>query len=226
MLPSLRKAVTCAALIAATFGALARLNAQQGVSPPDYSSLQVRSFAPVKDAKTGFLIGGKNETALIAGLKEINGRPIADLERDMRPGAYANKGFIGPDERLLDVLAADNKYVVEQLRLTHQDLAKHLRAIGEAAGKTGGEFVYRGRKLKANLQVSRWWQASPFKDGTQTNSYVSVQDAHRGLKLEYSLLLCDLVERYGFYEGKGTPYRLDPRKIVEFFDLEQGAGKP
>ena len=29
----------------------------------------------------------------------------------------------------------------------------------------------------------------------------------------------DMIERYGFYEGKGTPYRVDPKKIVEVFDF-------
>jgi hypothetical protein len=29
----------------------------------------------------------------------------------------------------------------------------------------------------------------------------------------------DMVERYGFYESKGSKYRADPRGIVEFFDF-------
>src|SRR5262249_60840874 len=47
----------------------------------------VSFIKPAKDAKTGFMVGGKNATALIRKLTEINGRKIADLEKDMRPGA-------------------------------------------------------------------------------------------------------------------------------------------
>jgi hypothetical protein len=94
----------------------------------------VAPVSPKKDAKSGFVVGGKNDTALIRGLKEINGLAIADLEKDMRPGAESNvgskSGFLGPDEKLLEVLAADNKYVVDDLGLTHQELAKHLHAMG------------------------------------------------------------------------------------------------
>ena len=81
---------------------------------------------PTKDAKTGFVVGGKNSTALILGLKEIAGLPIAKLEKSMRPGALSEKGFLGKDERLLDVLAEDNRFVVEKSGLTHQELARHL----------------------------------------------------------------------------------------------------
>jgi hypothetical protein len=28
-----------------------------------------------------------------------------------------------------------------------------------------------------------------------------------------------MIERYGFYEGKGTMYRVDPRQILEVFDF-------
>jgi hypothetical protein len=34
-----------------------------------------------------------------------------------------------------------------------------------------------------------------------------------------------MVERYGFYEGKGTTYRVDPRKVVEVFDFIKGKKK-
>jgi hypothetical protein len=55
---------------------------------------------------------------------------------------------------------------------------------------------------------------SPFKDGTKTNKSASVQNLDNGKKLEMSLLVPDMIERYGFYEGEGTPYRVDPRQAV------------
>jgi hypothetical protein len=35
-----------------------------------------------------------------------------------------------------------------------------------------------------------------------------------------------MVERYGFYEGKGTRFRVDPRAIVEVLDFLAPAKKP
>src|SRR2546429_273761 len=50
----------------------------------DLGKYYVKPAPAKKDARTGLIVGGKNDTALIRGLREINGRTIADLERDMR----------------------------------------------------------------------------------------------------------------------------------------------
>src|SRR5262249_20326825 len=58
----------------------------------DLGKYYVQPVVPKKDPMTGFVVGGKNGTALIRGLKEINGRTIAQLEKDMRPGAKSKVG--------------------------------------------------------------------------------------------------------------------------------------
>jgi hypothetical protein len=203
--------------------------------PPDLASYldlakyYVTPVTPKKDAKTGFVVGGKNDTALIRELKEINGRAIADLEKDMRPGADSSvgstSGFIGPDEKLLEVLATDNKYVVDDLGLTHQALAKHLHAMGTIGfwqldqKQDGAPFVYRGRRFKVTLAISAGSQPSPFKDDTTSGTIATLQNLENGKKLKYALLVPYMIERYGFYEGKGTPYRVDPKNVVEVLDF-------
>jgi hypothetical protein len=189
----------------------------------------VKPVPAKKDPKTGFVVGGKNETTLIGGLKEINGRTIAELEKDMRPGAKSkvgsDKGFLGPDEKLIDVLAADNRYVVDQLGLTHQEVAKHLHAMGTIGfwqgrhEKEEAQFIYHGRRFKVKIVSWRGFQFSPFLDETRTDSDATVQNLDNGKNLGYSLLVPYMIERYGFYEGKGTPYRVEPRQVVELFDF-------
>jgi hypothetical protein len=208
----------------------AGLSAEQ----PDYTkvdleSLGIKPVVPKKDGKTGFVVGGKNATSLIAKLPEIAGRPIADLEKDMRPGALSGKGFLGRDERLLDVLAADNRLVVDRLGLSHQDLALHLHVLGALAGKHGAtkpvEIAYHGRKLRLKATFSRGFQTSPFQDGTKTNCNAMMENLGNGKRLGYSLLVPYMIERYGFYEGKGTPYRVDPGKVLEVLDFLAPAKK-
>jgi hypothetical protein len=204
----------------------------------DLKELGIELVAPRKDPRTGFVVGGKNSSALIRGLKEINGRTIAQLEKDMRPGARSEdfegsaKGFLGPEEKLLDVLAADNQYVVDELGLTHQDLARHLRvlaAIGDwqqARKKLGTEFLYHGRRMRVEGLYFKGDQFSPFRDGTNASTEAIIHNLSNGKKLAYSLLVPDMIERYGFYEGKGTPYRVEPRRILELLDFLKPNGKP
>jgi hypothetical protein len=190
----------------------------------------VHPVEPKKDPKTGFVVGGKNDTALVKTLQEINGRSIADLERDMRPGAKgevgSSAGFLGPDEKLLDVLAADNAFVVDDRGLTHQELARHLHAVGAIGRwqswehrKFTHEFVYRGRRFKVATVVTKGFQPSPFLDGTQSGTNVTVENLDAGKKMTYGLLVPYMIERYGFYEGKGTTYRVEPATVLEVFDF-------
>jgi hypothetical protein len=135
---------------------------------------------------------------------------------------------LGREEKLLDVLAADNQYVVDELALTHQELARHLRilaAIGDWQDKQGKpevEFLYHGRRVKVERLYSRGYQFSPFRDGTKASSEATIHNLSNGKRLGYSLLVPDMIERYGFYEGKGTPYRVEPRSIVEVLDFLKG----
>ncbi|MCS7046449.1 MAG: hypothetical protein NZO58_08855 [Gemmataceae bacterium] len=202
---------------------------------PDFTKtplqeLGVELVAPKKDDRTGFVVAGKNETALIRKLTELNGRKIAELEKDMRPGATSEVssrlGFLGKDEKMLDVLAEDNDFVLGKLGLTHQELAKHLHVVGAIAekyakpgDKEGFNFQYHGRKYNVKFAVFRGIMHSPFYDGTKTNTEAEVTNLTTGAKLKYSRLVPHMIERYGFYEGHGTPYRVDPRAIVELFDF-------
>jgi hypothetical protein len=188
--------------------------------------LGIIPVTPTKDSKTGFIVGGKNPTSLIRNLTELAGRPIADLEKDMRPGALSGAGFLGEDERLLEVMEADNRYVVDTLGLTHQELALHLHIIGALAvqrPKHGKEITYHGKRFRLRGHSWDGFQISPFKDGTETNCDADVENLGNGKKLSFSLLVPHMIERYGFYEGKGTSYRVEPKAVIEVFDFVKPA---
>jgi hypothetical protein len=190
----------------------------------DLAKLGIPSVEVKKDPKSAFLVGGRNSTELIRRLTEINGFKITTLEAIMRPGKASSAGFLGKEESLLDVLAADNQYVVDELGLTHQELARHMHAMGAIAkllGKAGKpasvEFVYHGQRFLVRREDTRGSQPSPFDDGTSSGSNVEVKNLDNGKSIRYGLLVPFMVERYGFYEGKGTTYRVEPRQVIEVF---------
>jgi hypothetical protein len=201
----------------------------------DLGKYAIKPVAPEKDATTGFLVGGKNTTSLVKKLTEINGQTIAELEHVMRPGAASTAGFLGADESLLDVLSHDNACVVDELGLTHQELAKHLHAMGAIGdwqfvnGQEQAEFRYYGRRFKVTLLRTRGFQGSPFNDGTISGTDAVVANLDNGKSLRYGLLVPAIVEHYGFYEGRGTTYRLEPSDVVAVFDflkpMEKGKGE-
>lgn len=81
----------------------------------------------------------------IALLEQINGIPIAEIEKRARPGQYAKSGFMGPTESFKDVLQKDWR-TVQALGTTHIELAAHLKEIWNKV-RSGSEetrnFSYR-----------------------------------------------------------------------------------
>ncbi len=197
----------------------------------DPKTLGIEPCPVEKDEKTGFLVGGKNETARIAKLPSIAGRTIKQLEKDMRPGVLSRLGFLGKDESLLEILAADNRFVVETKGLTHQELGKHLHIVGAIAVKHAQdnpyEFLYHGKRFKATAKTFPNFVESPFDDGTRANAAVNLWNVASGKTIAFSTLVPHIVERYGFYEGKGTTYRVEPQAILDAFDfLTRDKAKP
>lgn len=197
------------ALVVVTTRPLQAQDPDKDYTKVDPGQLGIQPVPAKKDAKTGFIVGGKNPTALIQKLTEIAGRSIADLEKDMRPGGYSTKGFLGKEERLLDILTMDNDYVVAELGLTHQELAKHMHLLGAVAFKHATsqpmDLTYHGKKYRVRATLFRGFAQSPFLDGTKTNCEATLENVATGKKVSYSLLVPHMIERYGFYEGKGTP---------------------
>ncbi len=220
-----------AGLIIAGFLAVQHVLGQD--APKDYKDIDLKKhdIPPVeekKDVKTGFVVGGKNATALIRTLPEINGLTIDQLENVMRPGKSSSAGFLGAKEKLLDIMAADNKYVVDELGLTHRELARHMHAMGVIAAllkdepQKSVEFVYHGRRFRVLREDTRGSQPSPFKDGTKSGSNVKVHNLDNNKKIWYGLLVPFMIERYGFYEGKETDYRVEPKQVLAVFDFLKG----
>lgn len=203
-------------------GALGDEHAPKDYSGVNLTELKIEAVKPSKDPKTGFVVGGENTTGLIRSLTEINGIPIAELEKSMRPNGLSSAGFLGEKDQLLDVMAGDNDFVVSK-GLNHQEIGLQLRVLAALALKSD-TFTYKGVNYRAKLQVTRGFQDSPFKDGTQGNTDVELTHIDNDTTLKYSILVPLMVERYGFYEGKGTPYRVDPKrilKVLSFLDTEQ-----
>ncbi len=168
---------------------------------------------------SGFKVGGSNSTEIIRNAKEINGISIAELERRMRPNKYSMSGFLGVRESLTEVLASDNEYV-HSLGLTHQDLSGPLKyALYHVSSGRGENFVYEGHNYEVKMIGWRGSQDSPFEDKTSTSVDLHITNVDTGKQIHFSGLLPDMIERYGFYEGKGTDYRLEPASIIEVFDF-------
>ena len=89
----------------------------------------------------------------------------------------------------------------------------------------GSAFTYQGRQFQVRLIHYKGSQDSPFADGTSTSVDAMVKNQTNGKELFYSLLVPDMIERYGFYEGNGLRYRVEPSAVLEVFPYLKAMAK-
>ncbi len=147
----------------------------------------------------------------------------ASLAREMQPGRIAREGFLGSDPRsLAEILAADQA-AVERLRLTHPQIARRMKEFRAAGLKGLGDWTAVPPRWEARVDAARGHLPCPFGDpGLHPKTMIAVRNTRLKTEIVYSDLLIHLIEAHGFYEGRGSPFRLDPERIAAALELGPG----
>ena len=143
------------------------------------------------------------------------------IQEKMQPGIYTRDGFLGTDRRkLIDILIEDDE-AVKRMDLTHRQIADRMIELRDAGMRGLGEFINVEPHYEVRVISVRGKLPCPFGDPgifPKTNTVV------RNTKLDRELTFTDLhihmVGSHGFYEGKGSPFRLEPAELAEVLDIE------
>jgi hypothetical protein len=189
-------------------------------------NLKIEESLPRKDKSSDFFLYGDNTSDVIKKTKTLNDKSIDELEKIMYPNSVDRihgsvSGFLGSNDKLLDVLIKDNDYVRNELGLSHRKLAEPLKIINHALDKwilPGTPFLFHGNIYMLHETVTHGFQCSPFfdDDSPYCSRALVVYNLSAGELLSFSTLAPYLIEKYGFYEGN-VPYRVDPKNIVSVF---------
>ncbi len=191
---------------------------------------------------SSFCVGGANTSEDINSLEKINSIAIDEIERvmksrgdlDIQAGdlkfAIADSGYLGAEDSLRETLLADNE-TVQTLGTNHQTLAVDLFIFQRLAyllpsgeSKSHIDCVYAGVPLRIDCKLRTPSPIdSPFGDETRGRQDIIVTNKKTGKSIFFSELHPYMMYRYGFYEGKGCSYRLNPKDVFELLktDLEE-----
>ncbi len=158
--------------------------------------------------------------------------PIEELERRMRPGAFSQVGFLGRTERLEEVLDRDRQILVD-LGLTPAEIAAPLDALLDAAEASARNRARLG-DLSVRIELTTGFQICPWASDpnqAQCNAGGGVRHAsltwqarnHRTRgRLSGPGLIVHLIRDHGFFEGRGSPHRVDPEELARILGLVEG----
>lgn len=146
---------------------------------------------------------------------------LQHVQEQMKPGVLTLHGFLGTDERnLIDILIEDDG-TVKRLGLTHQQLGERMGFFREEGRKGLGEYIAVGTHFEVRVETVRGKLPSPFGGpGLYEKTNTAVRNTRLDREVIYSDLQIHLVRDHGFYEGKGSPFRLDPAALAEVLEVE------
>jgi len=145
---------------------------------------------------------------------------LKKAQERMAAGVITRDGFLGTDRRnLVDILIADDGEV-KRLNVTHQGIAARMIALRDAGMQGLGEFLDVEGHFEVRVDSVRGKLPCPFGDpGVFPKTNVSVRNSALSRELLFTDLSIHMIYAHGFYEGRGNPFRLEPRDLVEVLEV-------
>jgi hypothetical protein len=142
------------------------------------------------------------------------------VQEQMAPGIITRDGFLGDDRRPLgDILLADDA-AVKALDLDHQTVAARMIELRDAGMAGLGEFIDVAPHFEVRVDSMRGRLPCPFGDpGIFPKTNVTVRNRKTGREATYTNLHIHLILAHGFYEGRGCPFRLEPKDLAEVLEI-------
>ena len=142
------------------------------------------------------------------------------LEERMGASKFSGEGFLGTDHRPVDEIIADDLRTLERLGIPPEALLAALRrAFEQARAALGGEVEIR-HGVTACAHESMGRIPSPFRgDGVFEKGDVVLTEAASGRRIVLTSLGLALIEKHGFFQGRGSRYRIDPAEAAALLGL-------
>jgi len=138
----------------------------------------------------------------------------------MRPGVLCRDGFLGSDRRRLEEIIETDRSTVAGLGTSHEAIAKRLEAVYDGARAGLGTPVAIGERLTAVWREAMGRIPCPWgRCGTFPKGEVEVTDAETGRSLLLTPLSIHQVAAHGFYQGRGSRYRVEPELACRLLRL-------
>ncbi len=147
------------------------------------------------------------------------------IQENMRPGIITLAGFLGSDTRNLADILIDDEAAVRRAGRTHADIAARMMELRDMGTAGLGEFVFIDPHFDVRVESVRGKLPCPFGDpGIFAKINVTVRNTAKKKEITYTDLHIHMVQSHGFYEGRGSLFRLDPMELIDILEVEPESG--
>ena len=136
----------------------------------------------------------------------------------MAAGVLSRDGFLGTDFRPLEEIIESDGAEVARLGSSGQELSLKLEHIFLGARAALGTKALITDRLSAVYKEAMGRIPCPWGQcGTFAKGYIEILDSQSGLRIMFTALNVHMIRAHGFYQGRGSRYRLEPSEIYQLF---------
>lgn len=136
---------------------------------------------------------------------------MARLEEILRSSKLVHGGFLGNDTRPLEEIIEADAADLARTGYSREDVAKRMQEITDLARQGIETTVLVGPGLEARAFDSRGQIPCPWDHpGRYLKTVVEAWRQDSGLSVRWSDLSVHMIETHGFFEGRGSAFRLEP----------------
>lgn len=146
---------------------------------------------------------------------------IKQITANMQPGVITLEGFLGDDSRGLQDILDEDDGLVGRMGLSHEKIAAKMHTLRQQGEAGLGEFVDVPPHFEVRVDSVRGKLPCPFSHpGIYPKTNTTVRNTERNREITYTDLHIHMIETHGFYEGKGSRFRLEPKDLVEILEIQ------
>ena len=141
---------------------------------------------------------------------------VQELEELIRSGKVVQGGFFGPDNRsLYDIIEEDLGLLWRHGR-TVEEVALRMQQLTRAGVAGLGTPVIFENTFEIVVEEHKGMNICPWPHrGGYRKRITTIRCLDSGKVLRWTDLGVHMILRHGFFQGRGSHYRLDPRQLVE-----------
>ena len=138
------------------------------------------------------------------------------LEQMLRSSKLASGGFMGTDSRsLAEIIEADTAEL-SKLGYSAGQIAARMQEISDAAKAGLGTWVQIDEKRRAAVEEARGDSICPWPHpGKFAKRVTTVEHLESGRTIRFSDLNIHMIAQHGFFEGKGSTFRIEPARLID-----------
>jgi hypothetical protein len=130
-------------------------------------------------------------------------------------------GFLGNDERKLGDILNEDEAEVKRLGLSHDAISARMLELRDAGVRGLGDFINVVPHFEVKVDSVRGKLPCPFGDpGVFPKTNTTVKNLNTGKEITFTDLNIHMILAHGFYQGRGSLFRLNPNDLAEILEIE------